>query len=152
MLQKWRNDKWTGEWLYQGGMFAVQIWILTLFAVYFLDTLYFTEGPWMSHGGKTTVFAPVSKEKPVGCAKANVTIGSKTPVAGGNVVRDNVTIWLAVKPFSYCRTVGCWRKKSRRGRPGPVGLKDHSNPVEDTHSGGGGGGHSNMLLFNKLSP
>lgn len=36
-----------------------------------------------------------------------------------------------LKPFSYCVTVGCWRKKSRWGRPGPAGLKDHSNPAEE---------------------
>lgn len=53
------------------------------------------------------------------------------------------------KPFPYCVTVGCWRKKSRWGRPGPAGLKDHSDPADETHSGV----HSvRDLFFNGFSP
>lgn len=76
----------------------------------------------------------MSEEKPLGYAPANVAIITQTPGATGEAVRVNVTVLLDLKLFSYCMTVGCSRKKSRRGRPDPVRLKDHSNPVEDTHT------------------
>lgn len=43
-------------------------------------------------------------------------------------------MFLNVKPLSYCVTVGCWRKKSRWGRLGPGGLKDHGNTSEESAS------------------
>lgn len=49
-------------------------------------------------------------------------------ISRGKVVK----MFLDLKHFSYCVTVGCWRKKSRWGRPGPAGVKDHSDPAEET--------------------
>lgn len=88
----------------------------------------------------------MSKENPFGYATANVAVVPRTPLATGEVGRVNVTVLLDLKPFSYCMNAGCSRKESRRGRPDPERLKDHSDPVEDTHTQTAEG-HKYMLLF-----
>lgn len=67
-------------------------------------------------------------------------------ISRGKVVK----MFLDLKHFSYCVTVGCWRKKSRWGRPGPAGVKDHSDPAEET------AGRTQyvvcLFFFNRFSP
>lgn len=78
---------------------------------------------------KATVFQLICQnERSSGYAIANSEIRENGVMSGGKETKYCEKL----KVFSYCVTVGCWRKKSRWGRPGPAGLKDHSDPAEET--------------------
>lgn len=80
---------------------------------------------WTPHGEKRPF--TVDFKKPLGYVIANLNLlcnlntSQVKPV--GYIKRQSGKMYTYLKPFSYCVAVGCWRKKSRWGWPGPAGLK-----------------------------